>query len=106
MVIVETLRDAGLCVVEARTADEAMDYIRTGEVVDLVFSDVEMPGTMNGIEFAQRLGAEFPKLAVILTSGGPRWSEAKLIAPFIAKPYDVENVLAQVCTALIATTHD
>jgi CheY-like chemotaxis protein len=106
MVIVETLRDAGLCVVEAKTADEAMDYIRSGAAVDLLFSDVEMPGTMTGIGLAQKLRVEFPKIAVILTSGGPHCAEAMSIAPFIAKPYIIDNVLAQIRTALTTATQD
>jgi PleD family two-component response regulator len=54
-VIAETLRDAGLLVIEAANADEAWSYLQTGASVDLVFSDIQMPGSMDGIELARKV---------------------------------------------------
>ena len=100
MMIAETLREAGLVVVEAGNADEAMAYIKGGAAVDLVFADIEMPGAMDGAVLARRLRAEFPGIKVMLTSGGSRTPETTSIAPFVSKPYDLGAVVAQISRAL------
>ena len=54
MVIAEELRDAGYTVIEANSADEALDLLRHGEVdVQVIFSDVRMPGTIDGAMLAR-----------------------------------------------------
>ncbi|ABS67811.1 response regulator [Xanthobacter versatilis] len=87
------LRDAGLTVIEAASAQEAYDAIVAGLHVDVVFTDVRTEGTLDGYELARMLKAERPGLAVILTSGHLDGSVAALVAPFLAKPYSVETVI-------------
>ncbi|MEI9987777.1 MAG: response regulator [Aliidongia sp.] len=48
-VVADRLREAGLAVIEAATADEALSYLAAGGRVDLAFTDIEMPGSMNGV---------------------------------------------------------
>src|SRR5205823_2491556 len=55
MMIADALRSAGLRVIEARTADDALQHLRSGSAVQFVFTDIEMPGTMDGIELARLL---------------------------------------------------
>ena len=69
MVLAEELRDAGFFVVEASNADDAIAYLRTDSQIDLVFSDIHMPGSIDGLELARRLRVEHPTLPVILSSG-------------------------------------
>ncbi len=95
MALAEDLRDAGYSVVEASNADEAMAYLNTGSQIDLVFSDVTMPGSMDGLELARRLHVERPLLPVILASGG-----TERIATFITKPYRMEQVLSVISKTL------
>jgi CheY-like chemotaxis protein len=57
MVIADYLRECGFRVVEASTADEGMRVLKTNERVDIVFSDVQMPGSLDGFELAQWLRA-------------------------------------------------
>lgn len=98
----EMLREAGFEVVLTANADEALMYLSTGAHVSLVFSDVEMPGTMDGFALADRLAADRPDLAVILTSGR-RWSSNQLGGiTFIQKPYDLPELLDQISTLLPA----
>jgi two-component system, response regulator PdtaR len=99
--IAEMLRDCDLRVVEAANADQAMALLRTGVGVDLVFTDIEMPGAMDGAEFGRRLRAEFPALKLILTSGGSRRPDGGCDAPFIAKPYRFAEVARRLKAALI-----
>jgi two-component system, response regulator PdtaR len=89
LALAEDLRDAGYSVVEASNADEAMAYLNTGSQIDLVFSDIRMPGSMDGLELARRLDVERPTLPVILSSAGTEG-----IATFVAKPYRMEQVLS------------
>jgi two-component system, response regulator PdtaR len=58
-VIAEELRFAGFSVIEAGRADEALTYIKAGEQVDLVFSDIQTPGSLNGLQLAKTLRDKF-----------------------------------------------
>jgi CheY-like chemotaxis protein len=85
--IAEALRDLGISVVEAATADEAWDHLRiAASTVDLVFTDYHMPGSMTGEELASRISEEYPDIATVITSGG---SGALDTARFLEKPYDL-----------------
>jgi PleD family two-component response regulator len=60
--ICDDLREAGFVVVEAENADEASSYLASGAPVDLIFSDVHMPGSMDGLDLARRIRNERPCL--------------------------------------------
>lgn len=96
-VISEVLRDGGLTVVEAVNGEEALAFLRAGNAVDLVFSDIQMPGEVDGIALAKRIHHEFPAIEVLLTSGN---SHPDVRTPFVPKPYIVANVLGIVQTML------
>ncbi len=83
------LRDCGFEVIEATGADEAIRILQADVHVDIVFSDVNMPGSMDGFGLAQWVRRERPKLRVILTSGAARTTaEAAGHVAILAKPYD------------------
>lgn len=63
------LEDLGYTVRDADNAPSALDMLRTGSAVDLVFSDVIMPGGMNGAQLALSIRTEFPLIPVLLCSG-------------------------------------
>jgi two-component system, response regulator PdtaR len=88
----EFLRDAGFVVVEAVSGDEALRYIRAHPDIDVVFSDVRMPGKLDGLALYRQLAVEFPDLRVVMASGdavpGP---DTKV--PFFRKPYDLDEVV-------------
>jgi DNA-binding NtrC family response regulator len=90
------LREAGYQVLEAESAAEAIGVLSSGIHIDLVFSDVWMPGEINGHEFAGWMAKHHPAVPVLLTSGEPR--EANTIAAgsgrrFVTKPYDLSEVV-------------
>jgi two-component system cell cycle sensor histidine kinase/response regulator CckA len=95
------LRERGYSVVEACTAEEALDLLKHGEDrFDLVFSDVVLPG-MSGVQLADALLAENPDSRILLCSGyadgrsqWPLISEKGL--PFLGKPYSVVDLLETV----------
>ena len=92
MVVAAYLRECGFNVVEAGDAREAIRVLETDTQVDIVFSDVNMPGDMDGFGLAQWVRRERPGLKIILTSGAARTAkEAGHLCehgPILAKPYD------------------
>jgi signal transduction histidine kinase len=66
---IERIRDLGYRTEEAESGDAAYEMLRGGLHVDLVFSDLVMPGKLNGFDLAERVNAEFPGVKVLLTSG-------------------------------------
>jgi CheY-like chemotaxis protein len=87
----EELRQNGVRVVEAGNADEAWNYLQAGGAADLVFSDIQMPGSMDGFELADRIRTQFPSLKIILTSGNPGPRNLAGSSIFISKPYGIEK---------------
>jgi len=96
----DCLAERGLRVFEASSATEAIDVLEAEPEIELVFTDIRMPGVMNGIDLANWVHAHRPGLAVVLTSGDARKAElaAKINPeePFIAKPYDLQSVADQI----------
>jgi two-component system, response regulator PdtaR len=91
MMIADALRYAGCAVVEAASADEAVDVLRTTADVGLVFSDMRMPGYMDGVALAQLVRSQYPAVKVVLSSGqlSVDWAEHD---GFFRKPYDLARV--------------
>ena len=65
----EYFRDAGYRVIEANDADEALSVFASGNQVHVVFSDIQMSGSMDGLGLADWLAQRYPGLPVLLTSG-------------------------------------
>jgi two-component system, response regulator PdtaR len=90
-VAVAHLEESGFSIVEAQTADEAMVILRDDRSIAAVFSDVQMPGSMDGIALAQWLARTCPKVKVLLTSGRMD-PDRPLGWRFLAKPYSLEEL--------------
>ncbi|WP_281413559.1 response regulator [Microvirga antarctica] len=100
MLISDELRDAGFEVIEAASADDALGVLASGHPIDLVFTDVRMPGSIDGAELASRIKKNHAEMQVILTSGHLPAHEALSIAPFIAKPYSIAKAIALIDATL------
>ena len=68
-VVVETLSDLGYRVLKAKDADSALAIIESGVPVDLLFTDVVMPGSLRSPELARKAQQRLPNIAVLFTSG-------------------------------------
>ena len=91
--VAEQLRGAGFEVVEASTADDAMDYISSGERIDALITDIRMPGTLDGLELAGKLRVMQPMLLIFVASGSIELeSAASRVGRFINKPYDPKQI--------------
>jgi CheY-like chemotaxis protein len=100
MAISDFLQECGFKVLEASNADEAIVMIQSHQsVLDLVFSDIRMPGEMDGFGLSKWI-RQNTNIPVILTSGDAKKSDAahELCAeePFLAKPYDLHYVVGQI----------
>src|SRR5688572_15590802 len=96
--IADFLRDEGLAVVEAASADEARAVFLAGIPIDVVFSDVNMPGE-SGIALARWVLANHSDVSVIVTSAVATVDDAGELS-FVAKPYAPERVLERIMSAL------
>lgn len=102
MFVSDALRDEGYTVIEAINADEALDIIMAGKRIDIVFSDVRMPGNIDGLGLLNTLKNLSPALPVILASGHLGYKEASAEGAnhIISKPYQIETVLTLVANEL------
>jgi CheY-like chemotaxis protein len=95
MVIADYLRHCGYRVIEATNADEAMIILQHNEIeVDVVFSDIDMPGSMDGFQLSKWLRANRPGVDVILAGTVPRAADAAgelCESGPLPKPYQPEH---------------
>lgn len=83
------LEDSGFKVVEADCAAGAIDLLTTNGPIDAVFSDVQMPGSMDGMGLAEWMAREKPQIKILLTSGKEPDRPGR---PVLRKPYDLATV--------------
>jgi len=101
-VAIEVLRDIGYQAVEAKDGDAALALIEQDPTIELVLSDVVMPGRMSGLELARTLRKQRPGLPVVLATGCTQWGSRVMDEDFtlIAKPYHREALAAAIRAAL------
>jgi len=87
--------DAGYRVLEADSADEALQFFETNADIRLLFTDVSMPGLMSGSDLAHQVAERWPEVGIIVTSGRPRPLKLPLSMLFHDKPYEPAAVLRQ-----------
>jgi len=102
MMAVDALEDAGYLTVEAENAEQAVALLENRRDIDIVFTDIKMPGAFDGLGLAQRMRERWPHIALILTSGHLYRSDTMLPAsvPFLQKPYRAATLIAELDRAL------
>jgi two-component system, response regulator PdtaR len=98
----DALEDAGFEVIETANAQAAQEVLRRRTDVRVLFTDVKMPGPMNGLELASLVRSRWPHISVVITSGHLEPGNGMLPqeAVFIAKPYS-EQAPAMAIRALL-----
>lgn len=96
--LVSTLEDAGYSAIEAANADEALLILHKTQDVALIVTDVDMPGSMDGVRLAHFVRQRWAQIRLVVTSGKVGLSEVHLPtgARFIAKPFQDHKLLAQI----------
>ena len=94
----DLLEENGFSVLEAKDADAALKVLEARPDVKLLFTDVQMPGSLNGMELASEVHARWPHILLVITSGRDRPARAEIPddGRFVAKPYSAEELLGQV----------
>lgn len=107
LVIAEHLRDCGYRVLEAATASEAMAVLESDITVDVLFTDVQLPGHLDGFGLAQWCRQRSPGIRVIITSGldraAHRASDLCADEPYLKKPYAPTNLVLEIRRLLAGT---
>jgi two-component system, response regulator PdtaR len=97
MLFSDQLREAGYCVLEASNADKALDPLRHDALnIAVVISDIDMPGSMNGIGLAHVIRLERPLTKTILVSGYEISLDGVHHDAFFAKPYNAPAIIFRV----------
>src|SRR6516225_9777690 len=108
MDLAQYLRECGYQVDEAANANEAMEALQSKFAIDLVFTDINFPGGMTGLDLAAWSLANRPGVKVLLTTGDPARSEIGPEAggPILLKPYTGRDLLERVKQALAKRSDD
>ena len=92
----EALADAGFEIIDAQHADDAVAVLHDrAREIHTLFTDVQMPGSMDGVELAHLSRRSWPWIALLITSGHtrPRWEDMPQGSRFLAKPYHPAHVV-------------
>ena len=95
---VDIVEDAGFTAIEAMNADEALAILESRSDVDLLFTDIQMPGSMDGLKLAHAVYERWPSIKIILVSGKllPTDSERPTDSRFFGKPIEVKQMIAEI----------
>jgi CheY-like chemotaxis protein len=98
----DILMDSGFRVIEAVNADEALTLLEARPDVRAIFTDVEIPGSLNGFTFARLVHRAWPQIGIVITSGreGPGDEGMPAGALFISKPFTASRLLEAVHAVL------
>lgn len=91
----DIIEQAGMVALEAASASSALSILERNGDIDLVFSDIDLPGSMNGLDLARRVHERWPGIGLVLTSGHmlSRSIQVPESAVFLPKPYRAEVVV-------------
>lgn len=104
MLGVDILEEAGFEVLEAANADDALAILIEHDEVRLLFSDVDMPGSMNGVDLARLVHERWPRIRLLLTSGHHRLRSSLIPddGKFVSKPWTADMLVGKVREMLAA----
>src|SRR3984893_11933305 len=94
---VDIVEDAGFCPVEAVNADQAISILESRSDISLLFTDIQMPGSMDGLKLAHAVHDRWPSIKIILVSGQvtPTDAERPVDSRFFGKPLAVEQMIGE-----------
>lgn len=97
MSAVHMVEDAGFVAIEAGNADEAITILESRSDITAVFTDINMPGSIDGLKLAHAIRGRWPPIHLVITSGlqSPFENEMPANGRFIQKPYAAEQLVAE-----------
>ena len=96
MAIVDHLEDEGFLVLQASNADEAVAILVTNLTVRIMFTDIDMPGGMDGLKLAAAVRDRWPPIKIVVTSGHRQVNvqDLPVEAQFFSKPYNPDTIVS------------
>jgi DNA-binding NtrC family response regulator len=94
---VDIVEDAGFTPVEATNADDALAILESRSDIELLFTDIQMPGSIDGLKLAYAVHERWPLIKIILVSGQLKLTDKDKPADsrFFGKPLDVKQMIAE-----------
>jgi CheY-like chemotaxis protein len=94
---VDMVEDAGYIPVEAVDADEAVAILESRSDIALMFTDIQMPGSMDGLKLAHTVHARWPPIKIMLVSGQlkPATGDIPADSRFYGKPLEAREMIAE-----------
>jgi two-component sensor histidine kinase/FixJ family two-component response regulator len=94
---VDIVEDAGFTPIEAVNADEALAILESRSDIELLFTDIQMPGSMDGLRLAYAVHERWPSIKIILVSGKLTLADAEkpIHSRFFGKPLEVKQMIAE-----------
>jgi CheY-like chemotaxis protein len=93
---VDMVEDAGFASIEAVDADEAVAILESRSDIALLLTDIQMPGSLDGLKLAHAVRARWPRIKIILVSGQLQLTDTDIPADsrFFGKPLEAETMIA------------
>jgi CheY-like chemotaxis protein len=97
MLAVEVVEEAGFIAIEARDADEAVILLESRTDIALLFTDINMPGSMDGLKLAHAVRDRWPPIKILVVSGQQRLKSSDLPSNscFFGKPYQASSLVEE-----------
>lgn len=97
MLAVEVVEEAGFVALEAGDADEAIALLEFRPDISLLFTDIDMPGSMDGLKLAHAVRDRWPPIKILIVSGKVRMQPSELPSSscFVGKPYQTAAMVAE-----------
>jgi two-component sensor histidine kinase/DNA-binding response OmpR family regulator len=94
---VDIVEDAGFTAIEAANADDALEILESRSDIELLFTDIQMPGSMDGLKLAHAVHERWPSIKIILVSGKLTLTDAEkpIHSRFFGKPLEVKQMIAE-----------
>ena len=94
MIAVDLVEEAGFEAIEASDADEAIALLEQVSDIRILMTDIDMPGSMNGLKLAAAVRDRWPPIKIVMVSGKqrPLMSEMPEQSLFFSKPYDIRKM--------------
>jgi CheY-like chemotaxis protein len=96
MMITDQLRNAGYTVFEAADADEALELLAHTVAITMIISDIQVPGSVDGVALARVVRSKYPAIRIFLTSGHSHVGDGVDHDGFFPKPYNVATIIRRI----------
>ena len=94
---IDIVEEAGFIAIEAKNADEAIAILESRADISLLFTDVHMPGSMDGLKLAHAVRNRWPPVKIVVVSGHTQVERNQLPTgcSFFSKPFQAEKMIAE-----------